>query len=332
MSAAAAGTPFIAADVGGTHARIGLVRQDNPGSAAVSVLRYDKFVCADFPNLGVLLKHFVGNVGAGSIERVAIACAGYAIDDTLINTNLPWTVSLEQIRRELGVREVALVNDFEAVAHATQYVNRAEATLLAGSAESDTQGPVLVVGPGTGLGAAVRIPHGTRSLILATESGQAALAPGTELEIEILRVLLRQSSHVSNETVLSGPGLVNLYLAISQVNGVCPLLDAPSAITEAALKGSDPVARESLAVFCGLLGSVVGNLVLLFGARGGVYLAGGILPHIREFLLQSSFSARFLDKGPMRAMLERVPVNLIEHGQLGVVGAASWYLETHSGT
>jgi glucokinase len=131
--------------------------------------------------------------------------------------------------------------------------------------------------------------------------------------------------------VLSGPGLVNLYTALSTLRGTRPTLSVPTAITAAALGGSDAVAREALDVFCGLLGSVVGNLVLLFGARGGVFLAGGILPHIQHYLLQSSFAARFLDKGPMRAMLERVPVNLIEHGQLGVIGAASWYLESQDG-
>ena len=98
----------------------------------------------------------------------------------------------------------------------------------------------------------------------------------------------------------------------------------PGEITAAALDGSDALARESLDVFCGLLGSVVGDMALLYGVQG-VYLAGGILPHIREFLVRSDFVARFLNKGPMREALERVSVRLVEHGQLGVIGAASWY-------
>ena len=102
---------------------------------------------------------------------------------------------------------------------------------------------------------------------------------------------------------------------------------APTQITAAALAGSDALARESLEVFCGLLGSAVGDMALLYGVHGGIYLAGGILPQIREFLMQSTFVERFLDKGPMRTALEQIPVRLVEHGQLGVIGAASWYLD-----
>ena len=123
--------------------------------------------------------------------------------------------------------------------------------------------------------------------------------------------------------MLSGPGLANLYAAIGSLRGVAPKLLSPSQVTQAAIEDKDTIALESLRVFCGWLGSFVGNLVLLYGAQGGVYLAGGILPQIREFLLQSDFVSRFRDKGQMRPMLERVPVNLIDHGQLGVLGAAA---------
>lgn len=320
--------PFVAADVGGTHARVGLVRQVNAGSAAVAVERYDKYVCADFPNLGVLLKHFLQSIGDVPVQRVSIACAGVAVGDTLVNANLPWAVSLAEIRSEIDVADVALVNDFEAVACATHYLRASECVLLPGDAEAAANGPTLIVGPGTGLGAAVRIPGRHRPIVLATEAGQAALAPGNELEIEILRVLMRQSTHVSNESALSGPGLVQIYNALCTIRGAQPHLRAPASITEAALSAHDALATETLNLFCAWLGGVVGDLALSCGARGGVHLAGGILPHIRQFLLHSNFSARFLAKGVMRPVLERIPVSLIDHGQLGVIGAACWMLDT----
>lgn len=323
--------PFVAADVGGTHARVGLVRQVSPGSSAVTVERYDKYVCADYPNLGMLLRQFLQSMGDVRVQRVSIACAGVAVGDTLVNANLPWSVSLAEIRHEIGVDEVHLVNDFEAVACATHYLRANECVLLPGDAEHAAQGPTLIVGPGTGLGAAVRIPGSRHPLVLATEAGQASLAPGNELEIEILRILMRHSSHVSNETALSGPGLVQIYTALCAIRGVHPVLRAPASITEAALGAHDALAIETLNLFCAWLGSVVGDLALSCGARGGVHLAGGILPHIRQFLLHSNFSARFLAKGVMRPVLERIPVSLIDHGQLGVIGAACWLLDSRDG-
>ncbi|HVJ61820.1 MAG TPA: glucokinase [Tahibacter sp.] len=326
----AAMAPFIAADVGGTHARIGLVRAESANSSAVRVEQYDKYVCADFPDLASLLARFLRSIGDVRVDRIAIACAGIAVGDTLVNKNLPWAVSMSAIGAELGVERVRLVNDFEAVAYATHYLRANETVLLAGHADEAANGPTLIVGPGTGLGAAVRIAGGPHPTILATEAGQASLAPGNEIEIEILRVLMRRDSHVSNEAVLSGPGLVNLYNALCDIRGATPELRAPAAITEAALNAHDALALEALNVFCAWLGAVVGDMALVCGARGGVHLAGGILPQIRQFLVTSNFSARFLAKGAMRAVLERIPVSLIEHGQLGVIGAATWFLDTQN--
>ncbi len=122
------------------------------------------------------------------------------------------------------------------------------------------------------------------------------------------------------------PLRAHLHAALCAIRGASNGYRTPDEITTAALAGSDPLARESLDIFCGLLGSVVGNMALLYGVKGGIYLAGGILPQIRDFLMHSRFVERFLDKGPMRAALERIPVRLVEHGQLGVIGAANWYL------
>ena len=122
--------------------------------------------------------------------------------------------------------------------------------------------------------------------------------------------------------------MCTLYRILSEMRGAKAALDTPEAVTLAAMQASDSVALETLHIFCALLGGFVGNMALLYGARGGVYLTGGILPGMREFLVKSQFVNRFLDKGRMRPFLERVPVRLMEHGQLGVIGAAGWYLES----
>ncbi len=325
-ASAAFGEPFLAADVGGTWARVALVRERREVAQPVQVLQYQKYLCAEHANLAAILREFLKSHSIGRVRRCAVACAGFLLGDEVINTSLPWNLSVSASRAELGFDELALVNDFTAVAHAVGQVEPEEITLLAGVSERD-RGPVLVVGPGTGLGASVRIPADGRTIVLATEAGQSAFAPNTERELEILRVLSKQMTHVPVEAVVSGPGLVNVYRAMCELEQGTPRFAEPSAITDAALAASDATALEALRIFCGAIGSLVGNLILLYGASGGVYLAGGILPNIREFLRESTFVERLLDKGPMRAMLEQVPVRLIEHGQLGVIGAAVWYLD-----
>ena len=313
---------LLAADVGGTNARIGLVRiaDDRP-----AVVRYENYACAEYPGLGAILRHFLASAGAGSIP-CAIACAGYVLDDVVVNDNLPWKVTLAGLRRDVGTDDLFFVNDFTAIAYGTIYLGPADVFPIV-SVDGKLDGPVLVVGPGTGLGAAVCIRGANGPIVLPTEAGHGGLAPATELEVEIVRRLLRHATHIPAEHILSGPGLGNLYRVLGEIRGVDSAALTPAQITAAALERDEPLARETLDVFCGWLGSVAGNLVLQCGAPGGVYLAGGILPRVREFLKHSGFIARFRDKGARRPLLERVPVGLIEHGQLGVLGAAGLYLQ-----
>jgi glucokinase len=325
------GTPFLAADVGGTHARIGLVSRASDRAGPVRVLEYRRYACAQWPSLTAILEDFVARLGASEpIRQCAVASAGYVLGDAIVNDNLPWPVSIREIRERLGIEQLAVINDFEAVAYATQFLTFADTLPVIESSAPPVAGPVLVMGPGTGLGSAVLLPGQPRATVLATEAGQIALAPGTEREIEILRLFARESTHVSFEHALSGPGLLNLYRAICTLRGSAATLAVPTEITRCALARSDVAAVEALEVFCGLLGSFVGDLVLLYGARGGVFLAGGILPQIHDVLLASRFTERFFNKGVMRAYLQQVHVRLMEHGQHGVIGAAGMYLDGHA--
>ena len=315
--------PFIAADVGGTHVRVGLV-----SASASEPTHYRRYACADHPGLATILATYIATLPEpAGVRRGVIACAGHALGDgSLLSINLPWAVQPTRIREHLGFEDLRVVNDFEAVAHAVGAAGTQSLLRLSGP-EHAPPGPTLVVGPGTGLGAAVRIPSRGGAVVLATEAGQASLTVSTEAEMAVLREFLRERRHVAIEHALSGPGLVRLHAALARVRGIRPLHTAPDAITAAAQTGDDPLARDTLELFCGLLGSAVGDMALLYGAHGGVALAGGILPQIRDFLVQSSFVQRFLNKGPMREALLRIPLTLVEHGQLGVIGAASWYLD-----
>ncbi|MFT4178428.1 MAG: glucokinase [Thermomonas sp.] len=319
---------FVAADVGGTNARVGLVRALADGS--IEVLDYRRYPCADYPSLTAILadfakRHVDGGGSRDAVTRMSIASAGVVLDGEVINSNLPWRISLQDLRDTLGLRELHVINDFAAAAHGVHRLDASQSRLLAPGVAAAEAGPVLVIGPGTGLGAAICIPQGTGVVVLPTEAGMAAFAPGNEREIEILRWLQRRSRHVCTEQLVSGPGLVNIFDALCEVHGAPALLRAPAAISQAAREG-DAVALEAVQTFCALLGSVIGDLAMIAGATS-VHVAGGIVPQLVDFLPDSDFHARLLDKGAMRAVLERVPVRLVENERLGVIGAAGWYLQ-----
>ncbi|MFC5571216.1 glucokinase [Lysobacter yangpyeongensis] len=318
---------FIAADVGGTNARIALVQADDAGR--IAVLAYRKYPCGEYPSLAAILADFVATEAQGharaDLDRMVIASAGVVLDEEVINSNLPWRISLPETRHELQLRELHVINDFAAAAHGSQRLDPAESRLLTPGVDVAEPGPALVIGPGTGLGAAICIPHPRGTVVLPTEAGMAGFAPGNAREIELLRWMQQRTRHVTTEHFVSGPGLVNLYDAICALDGAQPALRAPAAISEAARRG-DAIALDAVLTFCALLGSVIGDLAVIASARI-VHVAGGIVPQLTDFLPNSDFRTRLVDRGAMRAVLERVPVRLIENERLGVIGAASWYLQ-----
>ncbi len=320
------GATFLAADIGGTYARVGLVAPCLDGRHLVTVLEYRSYTCNQWSGPSAILEDFISGLGDTRLTHCVLAIAGYVMDDAVVNDNLPWKVSISQMREQLGIEHIAIINDFEAVAYASQFLQPGDITTIIETASSNVNGPVLVTGPGTGLGCAVLLPGVPYPSVMATEAGHTALAPDNEREIEILRLFGREHGFMSFEHALSGPGLRNLYRSICTLRQLPSTLVEPRDITNAALAHSDEAAVETLDVFFGLLGSFVGDMAIAYGARGGVFLAGGILPKVYELMCHSSFTERFLNKGMLRPYLEKVPVQLMGQGQHGVVGAASLYL------
>ena len=325
---AATPRPLIAADVGGTHARVALVEPIAVPSS-LRLAHYRHYACADYPDLAAVLRAYIDETGIQARPDAAVAIAGLLVGDTLVHANLPWSVSVSGTVAGAGLHGLRLINDFEAMAWAVPSIDLAAAHLVSGPDVTTAPGPALVIGPGTGFGAAVRVP-GRPPLVVPTEAGHAALSVRTPRELAVLGVFLQRWSHVGNERLLSGPGLLNAYQALCVLDGVDPRLASPAAVTRAAQQGDDPQAVEAVTMFCNVLGSVAGDLALTFGANA-VYLAGGIPPLITDLLMASDFAARFVDKGVMAEVLRRVPVHLVEHGQLGLQGAASWYMEHGEG-
>lgn len=311
---------FLAVDLGGTHARVGLVAAGDAGEPPV-ILAYETYRCVAYPSLSDILSSFRSTHHVHSCALV-LACAGYVEQGAVINDNLAWPVIPEMLRIEGGFTTVAVLNDFEAFAHAIGHIDRQHMTMIA-EGISDPRGPIAVVGPGTGLGAALWLP-GTPVRVLHSEAGQMELAARPGVEQAIRAELGPEDGYVAYEHVLSGPGLLRLYRALGVVRGCSTPLSDPSAISAAALAGTDPFAVEAVDFFCRWLGAFCGDVAVAFGASGGVCLAGGFLAQLVSVLRAGPFMERFLDKGVMRSFLMSTPVFVVEHGQLGVLGAATW--------
>jgi len=331
---AVASPPFIAADVGGTHARLAWVRACGPTGLDVELLQVERYACAQWPGLGDILADFAGRVpvdgaAARSPTHAVLACAGFLQDDAIANVNLPWSVGIEATRARAGLSRVEFINDFEALAHAVPGLSAAALRTVVGGTTPFglAQGPIVVLGPGTGLGCAAVLPateRDPRARILPSEGSHVLLATTTTREAAILARMAQSYAWVDVDYVLSGPGLLRLYRAIAELDGLAAPLATPAEVSRAGMAGESVVAREALEVFCALLGGFCADIAIVLRASGGVVLAGGILPHIEGFLAGSDFTRRFQRAGAMHSFLERVPVRLIDHGDLGIVGAARW--------
>ena len=325
LHAGLAAEPFLAADVGGTHARVALVHVAPSGDRGVEVLAYRKFACREFASLSELLKAFVAHDAHVPVRRCVLACAGQVMGDEILHDNIAWPIRLSQLRSALGFDEVAALNDFEAFAYALDDPSVRAGRLLCGP-DVREPGPVLVIGPGTGLGAAVRLPGPSGNRVLTTESGQMDFAPHTIREREVLERLAPEGGYVAYERITSGPGLLMLYTTLCGLRGLAPRLATPEAVTAAALADDDAQATEAVEIFCATLGSFAGSLAMAFMPTGGVYLGGGFLHAIFSLLERSAFVERFLHGRSVRSFLSRVPVRVMEHGRHAVLGAANWYL------
>jgi glucokinase len=318
-----AGYPWLVADIGGTNARFGLVHGD--GAPVVDVL---SFKCGDHASpqaaAGIYLEQLSrrdGNVMRP--QSVALALATPISGDTVKMTNSAWTVSRGDVAAALGARRVLLLNDFEALALALPLLGDGE-TRWIGPERADRRWPMAVIGPGTGLGVSscVPVPVAGGWIALAAEGGHVTAAAADDFESDVLRVLRAQVDHVSAERVLSGIGLPLLHRAVCEVRGV-PFspLDAEG-ITRAAREQGDAGCRTTLDTFCAMLGTFAGNVALTVGARGGVFVAGGIAQKLGDDFIASRFRERFEAKGRFAPYMARIATGLITAPHAALTGAA----------
>jgi glucokinase len=238
-------------------------------------------------------------------------------------TNLSWEFSCLDIAKEFNFETFMAMNDFAAVAVAcSQVTDEHLLTIKAGTEIANAT--KVVFGPGTGLGVAGLVNFEGRWLPVPSEGGHINIAPATAFEADVIKVAMQQYGHVSAESFISGPGLLNLYKCICTVNGVAINNITQAEISNGAVAGGDAILHQTLTTFCSFIGAFAGNLALTYGAKGGVYIAGGILPRFSNFLIASPFEERFTNKGIMKHFVESIPANLIIHPETAFVGAAAW--------
>lgn len=319
--------PLIVADVGGTNARYGLVVGHDERTGASRISHQRIFPCREFANFATSLNTYLVQLEGERPRRACLAIAGSNDGGQVRFTNQPdWTCSVAELRRRCQLDELHVVNDFAALACALPFLDLDDLQVVRSGKErpNDTR---AIIGPGTGLGVSSLARVDDRWLALSGEGGHADLAPFTDQEFELWRAMRGWLPRVSAESVLSGPGLVNLHRAMSMVLGKSYEPLGPDEVTRRGLSNNDPLCRATLDSFCALLGSFASTTVLIYGARGGLYLGGGILPRLGDFLAESKFSERFVAKDIMAHYVSDVPVYLIKAELPALTGAAAWLMQ-----
>lgn len=315
-------SPWLVADIGGTHARFGLVSAHGGPVERIASMR-----CADHAGPEAALRAYLAGAAqadGGSVvpSALALALAAPVDGDEIALTNSHWRISRSALRVAFDDVPVRLLNDFEALALAVPSLDNADLLPL-GEGALDARLPVAVIGPGTGLGVAACIPAREGWIALPTEGGHATLAAADEVEAEWLGRARQLHPHVSAERLLSGSGLPLLYRVVAESAGLPhdPRHDA-AAITDFGVRQADRACALAVDAFCALLGRFAGSAALTLGARGGVLLAGGVAQALAAALPASRFRERFEAKGRFRDYLARVHTCLLVGQHASLRGAA----------
>ncbi len=318
---------LLAADVGGTHARLATFRHTGGRPEKV---REKTWPSEEIDGLDAVLGEYLADEDPRP-DRACLALAGPVKNGSVRFPNLGWEVHRDALAEATGIPSLELLNDFDAVGHGVPLLTDDElATLQSGDAMPGA--PIAVVGAGTGLGVAYLDRSTDPPRVRSSEGGHAEFAARDEAEWGLARFLVRERGRASWERVLSGRGLADVYRYLastafsperSQVRDEMQGADPAGVISRHGMAGDDALSERALAMFVSAYGAFTGNVALMFGARGGVYVAGGIAPRILQAIRLGPFMDAFLDRGRMRAYVEQIPVSVVLNGDVGLLGAAA---------
>jgi glucokinase len=308
----AAPYPRLLGDIGGTNARFGWQAQAGAEIGHVQVLP-----CADYASLMEAVQHYLRQQGLSTPPCAALGIANPVTGDQVTMTNHHWTFAVKALREGLGLARLLLLNDFTALALSLTQLPEAHKHQIGGG-QAIPHTAIGLIGPGTGLGVSGLLPAGCSKqwLPMAGEGGHVSLSAANAHEFAVIQQLQKRYDHVSAERVLSGVGLVDLFHALCEIKGDhddpgCYII-TPAEVLAHAQAEPTSTASEALDLFCGFLGSVAGDLALTLGARGGIYIGGGIVPRLGTRFESSPFRGRFEDKGRFKNYLKAIPVWVIQ--------------------
>ena len=317
MNTTTANAPRLLGDIGGTNARFALVQGDG-----TPITHEVTLPTGQYADLAAAAHAYLQQVGQPAVREACIAIANPIDGDMLKMTNNHWQFSIEATRQQLGLDSLLMLNDWEAMAMAAPALRGSDLEQI-GSGEPVPHAPKGLIGPGTGLGVSSLVRSRRGDWVpIAGEGGHVSLSPTCAREADILRILWRSYPHVSAERAVSGMGLENLYKAICELNGTEaePLVAAQ--VSERALAAKDVACEEALDRMCRLLGNAAANLAVTLGARGGIYIGGGVIGRLGDYFAQSGFRTAFEAKGRFENYMLRIPTYVIRAEQPALIGCA----------
>jgi len=311
---------LLVGDIGGTNARFALANAQSPGFSEEMT-----FKCRDYETADIAINTYLNEISASQPNAICIAAAGPVINGNVRVTNNTWNLNVDELQKEFSGARIKLLNDFEAIAYSIPFLTAADCLSVGLPSPVDLDKAdftVGIVGPGTGLGAAGLRKKDGQIVPVIGEGGHIGFAPETQVQMEILALVRDQFHRVCDERLVSGPGVVNIYRALSSIRGDNVTDMTAAEIFSLAAEAADGIARESVEIFYEILGQVAGNLALTLGAFDGIFIGGGIVARKPELIANSRFRTGFERKGHHRSLMERTPTSVILHPQPGLLGAS----------
>ncbi|CEI58783.1 glucokinase [Candidatus Portiera aleyrodidarum] len=304
-------------DIGGTNVRLALVSSNN-----FNLYKIKKFKCINYVDINEVIKKYISLVDCEYPKKACLAFACPINYNLIKMTNNSWKIKKYELKNKMKLKKLKIINDFTAIALGLPHIQTKDLYKI-GYGKNYNNSNKIVIGPGTGLGLAGLIPNKNFWIPISGEGGHISFAPMDKFEIYILKWFKKIYNRVSIERILCGQGILDLYNAhVNYFKSYKKIFNTPAEITNAALNKEDHLAYKTIMRFCKILGSVTGDIALTLGAKGGVYLCGGILPRIKKILETSEFRNSFYNKGRMSFYNKEISTWLVKSKWIGLLGAA----------
>ncbi|WP_439136433.1 glucokinase [Pseudomaricurvus sp.] len=318
--------PCLVADIGGTNARFSLVTGCENGQYQLS--QNHDLRSGEYSSFEACLQTYLDMIEGPMPKSACVALAGPVVGDEVLMTNVNWLFSQTAVKQQFGFEVFCALNDFAALANSVPHLHADDlATIIDGT--PNPQGARAIVGPGTGLGVAALVPGKDEWVVVPGEGGHVAYAAQSPREMAVA-ALMQEQGYVCAEALISGRGMVNLFNSLAEIDGNPARVAEASEIATLAWEQQDSLALEVWELFFQGVGTVASDVALVYNAKGGVYLGGGILPRNIEAFKKSGFEQRFKEKGIQRGFMENIPVYLILHKHPALIGAAAWLSDLYS--